>query len=125
VPALDGTPWADDDDLGVRPYALTGGRTRPTHLIQLSSLLAARATAPTGDFGPEQHQALALCRGEARSVAEVAAKLRQPVQVVKVILSDLLDSGALIMAMPTSTADPKDPHLLKAVLHGLQSLTAR
>ncbi|KIF69424.1 hypothetical protein HY68_13855 [Streptomyces sp. AcH 505] len=119
--ALDGTPWVDDDEHEVRPYALTGGRTVPTNNMSLTSLLKARATAPSGYLSPEAAQALALCRGEARSVAEVAATLQQPVQVAKILLSDLLDAGALIMAMPSRTADPKDPHLLEAVLEGLRT----
>ncbi|WP_330175252.1 DUF742 domain-containing protein [Streptomyces sp. NBC_01498] len=119
--ALDGTPWVDDDEHELRPYALTGGRTRPTNEMSLSSLLKARATAPEGYLSPEAAHCLALCRGEARSVAEVAATLGQPVQVAKILLSDLLDAGALIMAMPTRTADPKDPNLLEAVLEGLRT----
>lgn len=118
---MDGTPWVDEDEQEVRPYALTGGRTRPTNEMSLSSLLKARATAPDGYLSPEQARALALCRGEARSVAEVAATLHQPMQVTKILLSDLLDVGVLIMAMPARTADPKDPNLLEAVLEGLRS----
>lgn len=118
---MDGNPWVDEDEQEVRPYALTGGRTRPTNEMSLSSLLKARATAPGGYLSPEQARALALCRGEPRSVAEVAATLRQPMQVTKILLSDLLDAGALIMAMPNRTADPKDPNLLEAVLEGLRS----
>lgn len=118
---MDDAPWVDEDEHEVRPYALTGGRTRPTNEMSLSSLLKARAAAPAGYLNPEEAWALALCRGEARSVAEVAATLQQPVQVTKILLSDLLDVGALIMAMPTRTTDPKDPNLLEAVLEGLRS----
>ena len=84
---MDGIPWVDEDEQEVRPYALTGGRTRPTNEMSLSSLLKARAAAPGGYLSPEQAQALALCRGEPRSVAEVAATLRQPMQVTKILLS--------------------------------------
>jgi Protein of unknown function (DUF742) len=51
-----------------------------------------------------------------RSVAEIAATLQQPVQVTKIVLSDLIDSGALIIAVPDTSSDPTDVHLLEAVL---------
>lgn len=72
---------------------------------------------------PEAKQVLQLCRAGPRSVAEIAATLGLPVQVTKIILSDLIDCGALSFVVPTITSgDPaSDPQLLEAVLAGLRA----
>jgi hypothetical protein len=114
----DATPWVDEDQLDLRPYAVTGGRTRPRHTMRLLSLLV--ATRPVGiPLAPEAHQIADLCGAQPTTVAELAAQLRQPVQVVKIVLSDLIDDGVLTLATPV-TADPKDPQLLEATLAALR-----
>ncbi|MFF5264640.1 DUF742 domain-containing protein [Actinomadura viridis] len=108
-----------DPDEQVRPYALTGGRTRPRHAMRMESLLEIGGIpAPTG-LPPEADHAVALCRAGRCSVAEIAARLGQPVQVTKIILSDLIDSGALALAVPGTTSGDR-VQLLEAVLAGLQ-----
>lgn len=124
---LNGSPWTEQDQQEVRPYAVTGGRTRSRHAMRMASLLAAGDTPPPHPLPPEADQALRLCRGGQRSVAEIAATIGQPIQVTKVILSDLIDCGALIIAVPDpATCDPAaDPdtstQLLEALLAGLQT----
>lgn len=115
---FDDPAWSDQDVQEVRPYAVTGGRTEPRHRMRLASLLRARREAPLG-LTPEAERALALCRGEARSVAEIAGTLAQPVLVTKILLSDLIDSGALVLAL--TTAKPDDPSILEAYLAGLRN----
>jgi Protein of unknown function (DUF742) len=118
---LDDPAWAGEDEQPLRPYAITGGRTRPRYTMRLVSLLVAGHTLPQEVLAPEAEAAFVLCRSEQRSVAEIAARLRQPVQVTKIILSDLIDSGALVMAVPDTTCDPdKTVQLVEAVLAGLQ-----
>ncbi|MFJ4983693.1 DUF742 domain-containing protein [Streptomyces sp. NPDC088732] len=113
-----GPVWAEHDAQDVRPYAITGGRTRPRHALRLVSLVAAGPVSPGGRLGPEAERALNLCAREPQSVAEIAAHLRQPVQVAKVLLSDLLDSGALTLA--ASAAGDPDVHILERLLVGLR-----
>ena len=49
-----GSPaWADEDEQDVRPYAVTGGRTRPRHTMRLVSLLVAGHALPPGALVPE------------------------------------------------------------------------
>lgn len=116
----DGETLRDDDpERLVRPYTLTGGRTRPRYELNLVSMVRATLETPRGHLDPEYSQTLQLCR-EAVSVAEVAAKLRQPLQVAKVLLSDLIDAGAVTTRAPTTNADPADRELLEALLDGLQ-----
>ncbi|MDT3397713.1 DUF742 domain-containing protein [Streptomyces sp. B1866] len=119
--AYNNEPWVDDDTPALRPYALTQGRTRPTQELSLASLVRASTNA-SADLSPEHDQALDLCRVGPRSVAEVAATLRLPVQVTKVLLADLIDSHTLILSMPARAADPADPLILEALLVGLRQL---
>lgn len=54
------------------------------------------------------------------SVAEIAAHLKLPAAVTKVLLSDLLDCGALTTKPPEYHHIPTDRALLEAVLDGLR-----
>jgi hypothetical protein len=116
-----------DDEAGpvVRPYALTRGRTRPTSKdFDLIAIIAATATssfAPQG-AGPEHYAILELCV-RPLSVAEISAKLRLPLGVVRILLSDLLDHGLIVVRKPTTTMNQTpDANVIKEVLHGLKAL---
>jgi hypothetical protein len=101
---------------------LTGGRTRPRHTLRLESLLATRPARAGSHIGPEGEQVLLLCSGAPRSIAELAALLSQPVQVTKILASDLLETGALVTTQ-SSAADPStDTRLLGDLLVGLRRL---
>lgn len=112
-----------DGDLWVRPYTATNGRTHPSTALDLMSLVKAtgRGTIAPERLGYEHAQALRLCRAPT-SVAEVAAYLRQPVNVAKVLLSDLIDVGAVATRFPTSDADTTPPDMLEALIEGLRNL---
>lgn len=112
--------WATEDEQDVRPYAVTGGRTEPRYTLRLASQLAAGGTAPPASLVPEAHAAFAVCRDVPRSVAEIAATLRLPALVTKIVLSDLIGCGALVLPVPAG-ARPDDPQLLEAVLAGLHT----
>jgi Protein of unknown function (DUF742) len=112
-------PWLDDAaGRLVRPYTVSNGRTRPTTALDLLSQVMATGTTPLGYLGPEHTQALDLCRAPV-SVAEVAAHLKLPAAVTKVLLSDLVDCGALT-TRPPAFHNPTDRSFLEAVLDGLR-----
>ncbi|MFD2417130.1 DUF742 domain-containing protein [Amycolatopsis pigmentata] len=119
-------PHDDEFDFGTelweRPYTVTGGRTHPTAPLDLMSLVLAtgRGKISPARLGREHAQALQLCQAPL-SVAEVAAHLRQPVMVTKVVLSDLIESGA-VTAKDPHALDTSDPVRLKALLDGLRRL---
>jgi len=74
----------------VRPYAVTGGRTRPDYELAIEALVS---TTRLGDrsaesTAPERQQICDLCR-RARSVAEIAAYLRMPLGVARVLVGDM------------------------------------
>ncbi|MFJ5779167.1 DUF742 domain-containing protein [Streptomyces sp. NPDC093094] len=113
-------PWLDDAaGRLVRPFTISNGRTRPTVALDLMSQIMATGATPLGHPGPEHTLALDLCRAPI-SVAEVAAHLKLPAAVTKVLLSDLVDCGALTTKPPASPHHPTDRALLEAVLDGLR-----
>ncbi|MCW2944193.1 MAG: multi-component regulatory system-3 [Actinoallomurus sp.] len=110
-----------DDDAGrlVRPYTVSNGRTRPTNKLDLLSMVMATGRLPQAHLDPDHAQALDLCHNPT-SVVEVAAHLRLPAVVTKVLLSDLVDCGAVTTRDPSPAADPTDRFVLEALLDGLQ-----
>ncbi|MEU9026729.1 DUF742 domain-containing protein [Streptomyces sp. NPDC048383] len=121
------TPWLDDSAGRVtRPYTASGGRTRPAVPLDLLSLVTATGVRPRAPLGPEHALALRICAGAAAvTVAEVAGQLRLPAVVVKVLLADLVEQGAVSTRAPRFPgADPvwaaDDRTLLRAVLDGLR-----
>ncbi|MFG3546309.1 DUF742 domain-containing protein [Streptomyces sp. NPDC047725] len=114
-------PWLDDAaGRLVRPFTVSNGRTRPTMALDLLSQVRATGATPLGHLGPEHARALGLCRGPL-PVAELAARLRLPLAVTKVLLADLVDCGALTAEPPSAFRHhPTDRALLEAVLDGLR-----
>ncbi|WP_301175524.1 DUF742 domain-containing protein [Actinomadura geliboluensis] len=106
----------------LRPYMVTGNRTRPRHGMDLDTVLTATARpVPDETLQLVAAQALRLCRGRQRTLAEVAATIRQPALVAKIIVSDLIDCGALA-AHNRADATVPSRHLLETVLAGLNAL---
>jgi Protein of unknown function (DUF742) len=113
-------PWLDDDaGRLVRPYTVVNGRTRPTATLDLLSMMSTTGRVPRGQLDLDHSLALGLCR-DPRSVAEIAAHLRMPAVVTKVLLSDLVDWGAVTARNPDPLANHAEPAVLEALLDGLQ-----
>lgn len=113
-----------DEDAGllVRPYTVTGGRTRPSAEFHLITLVAATGRA-LGDVTPEHARILGVCR-RPTSVAEISAHLRLPVAVIKILLADLLGWRAIVTRAPVAFPDTVRPdrHVLEAVIDALRAL---
>ncbi|GAA1892249.1 DUF742 domain-containing protein [Actinomadura bangladeshensis] len=114
-------PWETYHSEEVRPYAITGGRTRPQHSMRLVTLLEAADSPPVRGLAPEAVRAVELCRAQPCPVAEIAARLSLPVQAAKVVLSDLIDCGALVMAVPRHPAASDRLQVLEALRSGLET----
>ncbi|MEU3411994.1 MULTISPECIES: DUF742 domain-containing protein [unclassified Streptomyces] len=113
-------PWLDEAaGRLVRPFAVSEGRTEPSIALDLMSQVMATGVTPLGYLGPEHAQALDLSRVPV-PVAEVAAQLKLPAAVTKVLLSDLVACGALTTRPPAYHHTPTDRSLLEAVLDGLR-----
>ena len=108
-----------------RLYVITGGRSQPPddQLDLLALVTSVREPAP----GMQSEHALILrsCRVPV-TVADVSADLALPVSVVRILLRDLLDQGAITVRPPSPVtaagAQPPDHDLLRQVLVGLRKL---
>ncbi|MEV2238295.1 DUF742 domain-containing protein [Micromonospora sp. NPDC049891] len=84
-----------DDDLVVRPFLLTGGRTQPIQDgLRVESLLSAQPAALSAPLRFEARRIVEICQRPA-SVAELAVGLGVPLGVVRVLAADLLVDGYL------------------------------
>ena len=108
-PGTGDDPWLDDDaGRLVRPFTVSEGRTEPSAPLDLLTMVRATGVPPDGYLSPEHDHVLRLCRGP-MSVAEVAAHIRQPATVTKVVLSDLVDCGAVATRGPVHLQEGPRP----------------
>ncbi|GAA0511426.1 hypothetical protein GCM10011581_01590 [Saccharopolyspora subtropica] len=129
MPAIPSTdPGESEDGLDggslVRPYARTRGRTRTDYDLAIETLVTTseRGRAQTTQIRPEHRSISELCV-EARSVAEVAAHLRLPLGVVRVLIGDMADTGlVLIHESGMVVGDRPSMEFLERVLSGLRRL---
>ncbi|WP_433858429.1 DUF742 domain-containing protein [Streptomyces kronopolitis] len=109
----------------VRPYAMTGGRTRPRYQLAIEALVSTTAD-PSRMQGqlPEHQRICHLCR-EIKSVAEISALLSIPLGVARILVADLAEAGLVAIHQPggddTAGGQP-DVTLLERVLSGLRKL---
>jgi hypothetical protein len=119
--SLGGQPGSDPRR--VRPYAMTGGRTRPTGdaPLEIEALVSTTASAaPTPKLTVEQRAIITLCR-DLLSIAEVSARLHLPLGVVRILVGDMADEQLVVVHRPVHAGDRPDLALLQRVLHGLRT----
>ncbi|MET8453214.1 DUF742 domain-containing protein [Streptomyces sp. NPDC005209] len=109
----------------VRPFTLTGGRTRPSRAdFTLITTVTAVDPPPVraGRLQPEHTRILRRC-ARPIAVAELAAHLDLPMSVVAILLCDLLEAGRITAhpPHPVSRTEP-DLDLLRKVREGLGGL---
>jgi Protein of unknown function (DUF742) len=109
----------------VRPYAMTGGRTRPRYQLAIEALVhtTAQPHQMQGQL-PEHQRICELCR-EIKSVAEVSALLQIPLGVARILVADLAEAGLVAIHQPggdENAGGQPDVTLLERVLSGLRKL---
>ncbi|MFC5826791.1 DUF742 domain-containing protein [Nonomuraea insulae] len=113
-----------EDENPDRLYMVTGGRSNVADDgFDLVTLIVSEGD-PTPGMQSEHARILRLCQGPT-AVVEVAAELRMPVSVVRILLCDLLDMGRITARNPRpapAEARLPDPDFLKQVLVGLEKL---
>lgn len=124
VPVLE-PPVAEVQDASiVRAYAWTGGRTRSNISLEIETLVSAndQSRQSAGILQAEHQHVVELCRSP-RSVAEVAALMRLPLGVAKVLLGDMAERGLVDVHQTASAGgDTPDLGLMERVLSGLRRL---
>ena len=79
----------------MRPFMMTGGRTRPLHDgLRIETLLHAAPAALSAPLRFESRRIVELCQAP-MSIADVAVALRVPMGVARVIVADLVTGGYL------------------------------
>ena len=111
-------------DRAVRPYVITGGRSRPSrNTVRPETLLVLTdEDRPLPVSASREERALLHICQRLLSLAEAAAHLELPVSVVSVLASDLVDAGYLTARSGVPRAQLPDRMLLQEVLAGLRRL---
>lgn len=113
----------DEDATGrfIRPYAMTGGRTQVATEIHLESQIQASARASThlGAYRWEAARVLDLVQSP-MALVEISARLDVPIGVTRVIVSDLVKDGSVIVHVPEQSQSFTS--LLEKVLDGVRNL---
>ena len=118
----------DEETAVVRPYALTGGRTKASYPLELETLVSmqdgAAARVDAGAAVQFEHRSIMEECRTPRSVAELAAVLRVPIGVARVLISDAADAGLVTVHRTVSGNDDAEAHLMlmERVLSGLRRL---
>ncbi|WP_159940209.1 MULTISPECIES: DUF742 domain-containing protein [unclassified Nocardiopsis] len=121
VPPGPGQEWSFEPSL-IRPYSLTGGRTRPSRAdLAMTSQVVAHAPAPPGHLDPEAELIVSLC-ARPLSVAEVASRSGFPLGVVRILLSDLADQGRVAVRSSDWARERPDAGTLRSVLERIRQL---
>jgi len=115
---------SSDAAFRVRPYLLTGGRTRSSVDLPLEAQIRTtqEGHAALSSAELERHRILSLC-AEPQSIAEISAHLTIHLQVARVLVGDLVNEG--LVTTQTANSQPTerpDLQLLERVLDGLQAL---
>ncbi|GAA4935336.1 uncharacterized protein DUF742 [Actinomycetospora succinea] len=107
----------------VRPYTITGGRTRTRTTLAVETLVqtASALDIPTAGIPEEQRTICRLCVMPI-SVAEVSARVDLPLGVTRVVLDDMARGGLVVLHLQASSDDRPSRELLERVLDGLQRL---
>ncbi|HTO01914.1 MAG TPA: DUF742 domain-containing protein [Microthrixaceae bacterium] len=102
---------ADDADGGedeslVRPFVITGGRTRHARVqLRVEALVVVTDVESAGTLQFEHAQIVELCQTPI-SVAEVGARIGVPLGVAQILVGDLADAGLVRVHEATSIATP-------------------
>jgi hypothetical protein len=116
--------WVDQDaGPVVRPYALTGGLTRPSgQRFDLLDLVRAvrRAARDLTQLSPEQAELLQRCQMPT-TLVDLAGDLDLPVGVIRILVSDLRERGLITIHRP-QPAGFSDLKILQEVVNGLRRI---
>ncbi|MFC3573064.1 DUF742 domain-containing protein [Streptomyces yaanensis] len=109
------------DDAPDRLYTLTGGRSRSDSAARFDLVTLVVAECDPVPGMQSEHAAILRMCDHPTAVVEIAAELRLPVSITRILLSDLLAAGRVSARHPRTAALP-DPDVLEQVLVGLRNL---
>jgi Protein of unknown function (DUF742) len=107
----------------VRAYALTGGRTRTRYQMAIEALVSTTPQGRAAGLGlPSEYQRVCDLCVEVKALAEIAALMRMPLGVVRVMVGELAEAGLVTAAQTGAAESGLDLALLERVLLGLRNL---
>jgi hypothetical protein len=129
MPAREHDPQPDDGEVvyesaSIRPYAVTGGRTRSKgELIPIEALVSVIGRPPV-QLSTEKLLIVDLAMKQYLSIAELSAHMHMPVGVVRVLVGDLVEEGhARVHGAVASAYNPAATlSVLESVLDGISAL---
>ena len=123
MPPVLGRPAGRGGRSLVRPYAVTGGRTRPRTQLEIEAMVTAAhyEARDLSVLSPECQAILGFCR-DWRSVAEISAVLRMPLGVARILIADMAVEGLVRIQQLDHAEGRPDVQLLERVLSGLHRL---
>ncbi|MBW8817211.1 MULTISPECIES: DUF742 domain-containing protein [unclassified Streptomyces] len=109
----------------VRPFLVTAGRVAPdpsgrTMPVETQVVATAEGLAVLDRLSFEQHDIVAACRIP-QSIAEIAARLRLHLNVVRILAEDLRTAGQLTVHVP-DTDITHDASVLRRLIDGLRAI---
>ncbi len=110
----------------VRPFLLTSGRVAggdslaPPIPVETQVVATPSGIAALDTFAFEHRDIVAVCQ-EPQSLAEIAAKLRLHLNVIRVLADDLRADGQLALYLPQGNS-ARDASVLRRVIDGLRAV---
>ncbi|WP_113703198.1 DUF742 domain-containing protein [Nonomuraea lactucae] len=115
-------PHLDVDDDVVRPFVITGGRTRPVDdRLRMETLVTATPGAASAPLGFERRHIVQICRTPL-SVAEVSVSLKVPLGVARVLIADLVVERLLVVHAQIDLGAQPSRELLERIRDGVRAL---
>jgi hypothetical protein len=110
----------------VRPFLVTAGRVAggeglvPPIPVETQVVATENGLAALDTFAFEHRDIVAVCQ-EPQSLAEIAAKLRLHLNVIRVLADDLRADGQLALYLPRGNP-ARDASVLRRVIDGLRAV---
>jgi Protein of unknown function (DUF742) len=106
----------------VRPFIVTGGRTRPTdERLRVETLVTALPSALSAPLSFERRHIVEICQ-RPLSIAEIANSLATPIGVARVIIADLIAERYVTVEQPLNLRDSTSVQLLERIRDGVRAL---
>ncbi|GAB2580486.1 hypothetical protein GCM10027168_11690 [Streptomyces capparidis] len=120
-----GAPERIDRAPAIRPFLLTAGRvsgggTAPPLPVETQVVTTTQGLSALRSLTFEHHDIVAACR-RPQSLAELAARLRLHLNVVRVLAEDLCAAGHLAVYRPNARS-AQDLSVLRRVIDGLRAV---
>jgi hypothetical protein len=117
----DDEPDLETDPI-VRPFIVTGGRTRPTdERLRVETLIMAAPAALSAPLGFERRHIVEICQ-RPLSIAEIANSLGVPIGVARVVIADLIAERHVTVQDHPGLNEYPSLSLLERIRDGVRAL---